>query len=127
MSGAGASLDGLRILIVEDESLVAHFLAELLAVFGCQVAGIAETVAASLALIDAPGADFDGVLLDINLNGETVYPVADRLVALQLPFAFVTGYEESAIDPRFSTVPILRKPFRPPELAALVASIAIRR
>lgn len=127
MNAGGGTLGGLRLLVVEDEALVARLLAELLATFGCKVAGIAASTAEAMQLIDASGADLQGALLDINLNGESVYPVAERLGELRLPFAFVTGYDDDAIDPRFARAPVLHKPFRPLDLAALVASIAIRR
>jgi len=116
-----------RILLVEDELLVALLLEELLAAFDCRVTGVAANIETALELIDAPGAEFDGALLDVNLQGKPVYPVADRLAALHMPFAFVTGYGEDDIEPRHAAAPVLCKPFRPPELAALVASLAIRR
>jgi CheY-like chemotaxis protein len=127
MNASGGTLGGLRVLVVEDEALVAQFLEELLTTFGCNVAGIAANTTQAMSFIETEGADLHGALLDINLDGEPVYPLAERLGELQLPYAFVTSYDDDAIDPRFSRVPVLHKPFRPLDLASLVASIAIRR
>ena len=127
MNASGGTLGGLRVLVVEDEALVAQFLTELLTTFGCKVTGVAASVTEGLRHIESEGGNLDGALLDVNLDGEPVYPLAERLGELRLPYAFVTSYSDDAIDPRFSRVPILHKPFRPLDLAALVASIAIRR
>src|SRR5579872_6219136 len=107
MNASGGTLGGLRVLVVEDETLVAQFLEELLTTFGCKVAGVAASTSEAFSLIEAEGADFHGALLDINLDGEPVYPLAERLGELQLPFAFVTSYDDDAIDPRFSRIPVL--------------------
>jgi DNA-binding LytR/AlgR family response regulator len=101
----------LRILVVDDEFLIATFLEEVLFDEGCEVVGPVGAVAPALALIEESGATLDGAFLDINLRGELVYPVADAIIARGVPFAFLTGYGPKGVDPRFGTIPVLCKPF----------------
>jgi two-component SAPR family response regulator len=97
-----------RILVVDDEALIAMFLERELLRFGCTVVGPAGTVGAALKLICDPG--LNGALLDVNLRGELVYPVADALVARGVPFVFVSGYATATIDSRFDAIQVLPKP-----------------
>lgn len=99
---------GLRLLVVEDEIIVAMALESLLCELGCAIAGRAQDVAGALALA---GPDLDGAFLDVSLDGEAVYPVADALARRGVPFVFVTGLEEGELDRRFAGVPVLRKPY----------------
>ncbi len=108
----------LRVLLVEDEGLVAMMLEDLLEDLGCEVAGSLASVAAALAWIEAGGAA-DMALLDVNLSGETVFPVAEALKARGVPFAFATGYDADH-DPRFRDAPLLGKPIRQERLEALL-------
>jgi len=97
-----------RVLLVEDEALVALMIQESLAEFGYQVIGPLNT--ASEALAAARENHFDAAVLDINLGDGLVYTVAEILSARGVPFVFVTGYDADSVDPRFSDVPILSKP-----------------
>lgn len=108
-----------RILIVEDEYLLAEDLRHVLTKAGAIVAGMASTVKDALELIDADG-KLDAAVLDMNLGGSPVSPVADRLVELGVPFVLTTGYDASAIPPRFRSVVRCEKPFRP---ATVVRSV----
>jgi len=108
MSAHPSPLAGLRVLVVDDEPLVAMLIEDLLADFGCQVVGPAGTVAEALRLVEAGG--LSGALLDVNLAGELVYPVAEALRRANTPFAFVTGYASLGVAPEFSAAPVLRKP-----------------
>jgi CheY-like chemotaxis protein len=108
----------LRVLLVEDEGLVAMMLEDLLEDLGCEVAGSLASVAAALAWIEAGGAA-DVALLDVNLSGEPVFPVAEALKARGVPFAFATGYGADH-DPRFREAPLLGKPIRQERLEALL-------
>jgi len=103
---------GARVLIVEDEIVVALFLEDLLAEFGYEVAGIVSH------LDDAMGRpnDYDVALLDVHLNGRNVFDFADRLAARGTPFVFATGYGARGIPDRHCARPVLQKPFRPDEL-----------
>ena len=97
-----------RVLLVEDEALVAMMIQDTLAEFGFQVIGPLST--ASEALAAARESHFDAAVLDINLGDGLVYTVAEILGVRGVPFVFVTGYDVDSVDPRFSDIPILQKP-----------------
>ena len=97
-----------RVLLVEDEALVAMMIQECLAERGHSVLGPIST--ASEALEAAKEGDFDAAILDINLGDGMAYPVAEILSSRGVPFVFVTGYEADAVDGQFSGVPVLQKP-----------------
>jgi two-component sensor histidine kinase/DNA-binding response OmpR family regulator len=99
---------GRRVLLVEDEALVAMMIQECLTECGHSVVG--PIARASDALQAAREGDYDAAILDINLGDGMAYPVADIVSARGVPFVFVTGYEADTIDERFSNVPILQKP-----------------
>ena len=104
-----ASLGGLRVLVVEDMYLVAMDLSDQLTESGCEVIGPASTVQQALQNID--GVALDGALLDVNLQGERSFPVAEFLAAHGIPFVFLTGYDSHTIFPdEFQQVPRLAKP-----------------
>jgi two-component sensor histidine kinase len=114
-----------RVLVVEDSALIAMDLASIIAAAGHTVIGPASTVAEALALADDGLVDI--ALLDIDLHGEMVTPVAERLADRGVPFAFSTGFEEGGSPlPVFTDAPVLRKPFDDQSvlstLAALVAT-----
>jgi len=97
-----------RVLLVEDEALVAMMIQETLKEFGFQVVGPVST--ASEALAAARNSHFDAAVLDINLGDGLVYTVAEILGKRGVPFVFVTGYDADTVDARFSGVPVLQKP-----------------
>jgi CheY-like chemotaxis protein len=103
-------LPGLRVLVVEDEGPVAMLLEVMLDDLGCVVAASAASVAEALDFAERGG--FDVALLDVNLAGEKVFPVADRLRSLGRPFAFTSGYGPSGLRPDLTDVPIIQKPYR---------------
>ena len=104
-----AALSGCRILIVEDNYLLAETLSDLLEDSGCVLVGPAPRVAAALRLCEKP---LDGALLDINLGQETCFAVADLLTEKGVPFMFLSGYTDDEVVPvRFRTVPRLAKPY----------------
>lgn len=113
------ALNGCHILIVEDEYLLAQDLRAELADAGAVVAGMAGTVAGALEQIESL-ARLDGAILDVNLRGESVFPVADRLAARGVPFLFTTGYDASALPPRFRHVVRCEKPMN---MASVVRAI----
>jgi CheY-like chemotaxis protein len=117
-----APLTGVRLLLVEDEAMVAMMLEEMLTDLGCVVVEVAGTLARGLSLADAD--TLDAAVLDINLGGDKVYPVAEKLAAMGVPFVFSTGYGLAGIAPAFARIPALAKPFRPEALeAALMAAL----
>jgi PAS domain S-box-containing protein len=99
---------GNRILLVEDEILVAMMMKDILSELGFTVIGPFSRLAE--AMIAAVHEEIDAGIIDVNLGGEFVYPVADVLTARKIPFVFVTGYGVESIDGRFGYVPIVKKP-----------------
>lgn len=97
-----------RVLLVEDEALVAMLIQDCLSEFGFQVIGPVSTASDALAVAD--DGHFDAAVLDINLADGTVYEVAERLASRGVPFVFVTGYDADSVDSRFGDVQILQKP-----------------
>jgi DNA-binding NtrC family response regulator len=118
---AERTLKGHRILIVEDEYFIAADLQEALVDAGATVLGPLPTVAAATAFIDA-GEHIDMAVLDVNLQGDPVFPVADKLQERRVPFAFVTGFDDWAIPGRFAQVPHLGKPQTAGKVLALLTS-----
>jgi CheY-like chemotaxis protein len=112
-----ADLSGRRILIIEDEHLVAEALSRALRLSGAVIVGPAATVEQALELTRATRC-IDGALLDINLRGVPGYVVADALVARSVPFVFATGYGTSSIPERYRHIATLQKPFDPEQVAA---------
>lgn len=108
-------LHGLRVLVVEDSLLIADTIVDALAEEGCVVVGPVPRVADAVAV--ASDERLDGALLDVNLSGERCFPVAEALARRDVPFAFLTGYGESAIPPAWQAVPRLSKPL---DFSALV-------
>jgi two-component system, response regulator PdtaR len=119
-SGAGeeASLKGLRILVVEDEFLLALEVEAALTGFGCSVTGPFAKLAK--ALDAARRTELDGAVLDINLNGEMVYPLAEYLHSAGVPFVFLTGYVPSDLPERFRHFRRLPKPLHAEALRQII-------
>ncbi len=115
-------LTGKRILIVEDEYFIAADLKRALAEAGAIVVGPAGTLASAQALVDD---DIDLALLDVNLDGEHSYPLANRLHERAVPFAFLTGYDQWALPPAYRDVPRLDKPFDLAHLIRQLTAIAL--
>jgi CheY-like chemotaxis protein len=109
-----------RVLIVEDEFMIAQLIEEMVTGLGYSVAGVARTVAE--ALKEYSELKFDVVLLDINLDGNRNPETANYLLERGIPFAFVTGYD-TVIDPHHAHVPLLHKPFTDEELGAVLAEL----
>ena len=101
------SLFGRRVLIVEDESLMAILLEDMLAELGCEIVGVAGRLEDALHVIQSQ--TLDAVVLDVNLGGELSYPAADALMALGIPFTFSTGYDR--LQNGYDSLPRLQKPY----------------
>jgi CheY-like chemotaxis protein len=121
---AGA-LKGLRLLVVEDEALVAMMIENMLDDLGCVVVEVAGTVSRGLVLAGDQELAFDGAILDVNLGGEKVYPVAQALRARRVPFIFSTGYGIDGIAAEFSNVPALAKPYQQQALETVLVSTLV--
>ncbi|EPX83318.1 Response regulator [Rubellimicrobium thermophilum DSM 16684] len=114
-----ASLSGKRILVVEDEAIVAMLIEDILTDHGAAVVGPAARIETALELAD--GEAIDAALLDVNLAGATTAPVAERLRARGIPFAFATGYGTSGLPAGFESSPLLQKPFQEQDLTAVLS------
>lgn len=110
-----------RILVVEDEMLVAALLQDMLAELGCVVIGPAATVDEALARIETDA--LDAAVLDVNLGGQMSYPVADALLARHVPFVLSTGYPSSRLQEGYRSFPALQKPYHVSELRDALADV----
>jgi PAS domain S-box-containing protein len=110
---------GNRILLVEDETLVGIMMSEMLSELGFHVIGPICNLTEAMAAVSKEA--FHTAVLDVNLHGEMVYPVADALTARSVPFVFVTGYGAEGIDARFANVPVLQKPIERQTIESVLA------
>ncbi|RZJ83344.1 MAG: response regulator [Brevundimonas sp.] len=104
------SLEGRRILVVEDESLVAMLLETILEDMGCTPVGPISNVDEALSVL-AETTDLDAALLDVNVAGQQVFPVAEALKARGVPFVFSTGYGEGGLPDEWRGQTTIQKPF----------------
>lgn len=118
-------LRGKRVLVIEDEVLVAMDIESVLQDAGVLVAGVAGTVDKARQLI--AGQQFDAVLLDGNLGGAPVDELAATLTARRIPFAFATGYGREGVPQAFRDTPVLTKPFGPGQLLAMLRQLLAAR
>ena len=123
--GHQTTLRDKRILVVEDEAIVAMLVEDELTNAGAIVIGPASSVEEALQLIEGTASDggLSAAVLDIHLDGERVSPVADRLAALGVPFLFATGYGVGC-DTGGHDAPILRKLFHPAALITALEALA---
>lgn len=112
-----------RILIVEDEPLIAMMLEDFLDVLGKELAGTADSVATALPLVQAGG--LDAAILDVNLRGgEKSWPVADALAAAGVPFLLATGGGDDGVAEAHRGRPVLPKPFTMDAVEKALAALA---
>jgi CheY-like chemotaxis protein len=120
-------LTGLMVMVVEDEFFIADEIVTALEASGAQVVGPAGSLQEAMALV-AGGTPLDAAILDVNLLGELVFPVADSLTQKNIPFIFATGYDAEAIPERHRGVVRIEKPAAVPHiLEALHAATSGRR
>lgn len=110
-----------RVLLVEDESLVAMMVEDCLVELGYEVVALAGTVQEALTLLE--GTDIDVAVLDVNLGGTPSFPVAEVLEARGIPFLFLTGYDRSVIPEPLRHRYGLQKPFRMRDLDRALHSL----
>jgi len=110
-----------RVLVVEDEAIVAIFLEELLTELGHEVTGIVSRLNEAMARVN--DRNFDFAILDVHLAGEDVFPFADALATRGIPFVFTTGLDKHVIPERLRDRPTLQKPFRPEEFSRAIAAL----
>jgi DNA-binding response OmpR family regulator len=122
-------LKGRRVLVVEDEALIAMMLEDVLREAGAEVL-TAATLGEALRLVEAAaaaghGGGLSAAVLDIDLAGERVLPVADSLARLGVPFLFATGYDAGCDRGRHGAAPVLHKPFDPHDLIAALQALIL--
>ena len=105
-----SQLSGKRVLIVEDEAIIAFAVEDMLIELGCTIVGPALRLDEALDL--ATTAEIDAAILDVNINSERSYPVAAELERRGVPFVFATGYDSDGLDWRGAEVDIIAKPYR---------------
>lgn len=115
MSQNPNNLSGVRVFVVEDEFAVLLLVEDMLTELGCELAGTASRMPEAVNM--ARTAAFDAAVLDVNINGELIDPVAEVLAARKVPMVFSTGYGRGGIDARWRDHPVLQKPYRLEELA----------
>jgi CheY-like chemotaxis protein len=117
--GTDDAFAGKRVLVVEDEMIVAMLIEDILAELGAEVVGPATRNARALELL-AEG-PVDAAILDVNLGSETTLLTARELRARGIPFAFATGYGAAGVPAEFEGQPFLPKPFREADLREALA------
>ena len=111
-----------RLLVVEDEYLIRMLLEDMLDDLGYGVAAAVGTLPEARQF--ATNGDFNAAILDVNLDGQEIYPVADILAARGLPFVFVTGYGERSLPEPYRGRPALQKPFQAEQLKITLAGFS---
>jgi len=114
-------LQGRRVLVVEDDYFIASDIDQCLTNLGCEVVGPYPTVEDAVSSLETRAPD--AAVLDVNVAGQAVYPLARTLIRRRIPTLFVTGYDEASISPRFRAVPRLTKPLMARELQKAMASL----
>ena len=113
-------LTGKRVLVVEDEPIVAMTVEDMLISLGCEVVGPASHLAPALEFAET--ATLDAAVLDININAGRSYPVADVLRRRAIPFLFATGYGEEGIE-NGANAPVLQKPYRQDQIEIALSGL----
>ena len=116
-----SALSGRRVLVIEDEIMVSWLLEDMLAGLGCAVVGPAMRISQALAIIDTE--NIDAAVLDVNLNGEKSYRVADALAAHGVPFTFSSGYTRDTLPVAYQNVAMLHKPFKRSDLGDMLGKL----
>jgi CheY-like chemotaxis protein len=119
-AAAASALQGLRLLLVEDEAVLAFELSDALRSLGCEIVGPVSRLAPAIEM--ARTAPLDGAILDVNIAEENVFPVADVLAARGIPFVFTTGYGIDGLRETDHGRPVLQKPFRLKALLEIVGT-----
>ncbi|MBW0149815.1 MAG: response regulator [Phenylobacterium sp.] len=119
-----AKLAGMRVLVVEDEMMVSMLIEDMLSDLGCKVVGPASRLEEAIALVESH--EIDCAVLDVNLGGQPIFPLADILRAKGAPFAFATGYGDAGLRDVDKGAPVLQKPFRESDLARVLGELHAR-
>ena len=117
------ALNGKRVLLVEDEALVAMLVEDMLADEGCVVVATATRVGEAVEKASDLSVEFDIAILDVNLAGEPVFAVAEALAKRGVPFAFATGYGAGGLPDAWKGRPTLQKPFTAADITTVLQKI----
>jgi CheY-like chemotaxis protein len=120
-SRMSADLTGFRVLVVEDEMMVSMLIEDMLSDLGCLVVGPAARLDEAMVL--AKDSEFDCAVLDVNLGGQSIYPLSDFLRDKGAPFAFATGYGDVGLREADRGSLVLQKPFRETDLARVLGEL----
>ena len=112
-------LSNRKVLVVEDEMMIAMLIEDMLDEFGCKLVGPATNVPRALELIGKETVDV--AVLDLNLDGKDTYAIADALRQKNVPFIFATGYGSTGMRPEYGDRPVLQKPFQAKDLETALA------
>ena len=118
-------LSGRSILIIEDEMLILMMIEDMLADLGCKSVSIASKIGQAITLID--GQVFDAAMVDLNLSGVESYPIADALVARDVPYFFSTGSSVANIKDGYRDQDVLKKPFTFEQLGNMLSRSLLRQ
>jgi two-component SAPR family response regulator len=121
-----AGLAGLRVLVVEDEMLIALLIEDVLTDMGCVVVGPVSSLDEALRLARDEATPISIAILDVTIRGGLVFPVVDALIARAVPFALASGYGAWTLPEHLRSQPRLSKPFSRPDLEAQVRALAAR-
>jgi CheY-like chemotaxis protein len=125
-SESSVSLENRRILVAEDEALIAIGIETMLQGFGCEVVGPVSEVREILQMIDAEAVD--GALLDVNLRGRQVFEVLPELIRRKIPVVLTSGYDDATLfPPAFRDLPRISKPFDEATLRRMCAALVESR
>jgi DNA-binding response OmpR family regulator len=113
---------GSRILVIEDDFMVAEVVLDVLTEAGAQVLGPIGTVEDGLSFISEHADSLDHVILDLDLHGRKSYPIARLLAGLQLPFVFVSGYSRESVETPYRSFPHCEKPIRSAALLKMLCA-----
>ncbi|MDI1261919.1 MAG: response regulator [bacterium] len=111
---------GCSVFLVEDEVMIRMMVADMLEELGHRVAAEAGEIGEAMKLV--PSTEFDLAILDVNVNGKVITPVAELIQAKGRPFIFATGYGSSGLPPEYRERPALQKPFQLETLAQVIAA-----
>lgn len=112
---------GVRVLVVDDDMMLLMMIEGMLEDMGCESVVAVATVKQALAVLDT--GTFDVAMLDLNLNGDRSYPIADALAALNVPFLFSTGYGSGGVGEGYRDRPVLMKPYSFDQLVATLGRL----
>lgn len=112
-------LSGRSILVIEDEMLILMMIEDMLAELGCKSISVASKIGQAITLVD--GQVFDAAMVDVNLNGLESYPIADALIARNVPYFFSTGSSVTSIKDGYRDQDVLKKPFTFDQLSNMLS------